>query len=394
MRTLVGVMACGMTAAAAAGQTPGFHLIGHAPGTNIGWTTSLSQDGAVAAGYNFAGTGTAAVGFRWTAAGGRQDLTGAGVPGLVSVFGVNSTGSVRVGMMRDLPDAYHAFRETGGGLVDLGVLPNNESSRANGISGDGSIVVGQCEVGPSGNNTFGVAFRWTQSTGMQALPHLRPGGSLTQARAISRDGSTIVGLSQTGGIFGPIEAFSWTQGGGMVPLPGLPGAPFSRGEANAVNADGSVIVGSAPDENGFTRAVKWTSAGVESLGTLPGEFSLRAMAVSDDGQVIGGSTGLDGYAFVWTPSTGMIWLSDHLASSGVVVPPEWRLRYVHSISGDGLTFAGEAVSDAGVRQGFVATVPAPAGGMVVLGLGFVPRRRQRMSTSQWRMRMGRRMMQA
>lgn len=355
MRMLMGVMACGMTAAAAAGQTPGFHLVGFAPGGTASIARALSADGDTAVG----GTGgfpgnLIGPGFVWTTAGGRYDFgLEPGMPAFTAPTSVSSDGGTLAGWMRETPQTdVRAFRRTESGLLqDLGVLPNNQSSRANGISGDGSIVVGQCEVGPSGNNTFGVAFRWTQQSGMEALPHLRPEGSMTQALCISRDGSTIVGLSQTGGIFGPIEAFSWTQGGGMVPLPGLPGAPFSRGEANAVNADGSVIVGSAPDENGFTRAVKWTSAGVESLGTLPGEFSLRAMAVSDDGQVIGGSTGLDGYAFVWTPSTGMTWLSDHLASFGVILPPEWRLESVYSISGDGLTFAGEAVSDAGVRQG-------------------------------------------
>jgi len=373
--------AIGLCAAAAAGQTPSFDFVGFPPGATASVVNGLSSDGSTAVG----GTGGLPVpvtpGFVWTRSGGRYDFgLEPGMPAVTVPHSVSSSGGVVAGYMRPTQvAASRAFRWTGIGLPqDLGVLPGNLSSWANGISGDGQIVVGQSEVGNGGGNTFGVAFRWTQQTGMQQLPHLRPGGSLTQALGISRDGSTIVGLSRTGPIGAPYEAFSWTQGGGMVPLPGLPGAAFPWGTANAVSADGSVSVGNAVGVQGSNRMVRWTGGGVEDLGVLPGYTSSKAQAVSDDGLVVAGvsyESGSNFLATVWTPATGQVSLVDYLASSSVVVPTGWSLVDAHAVSGDGFTFAGQARSAAGVRQGFVATVPAPAG-LIVFGSALLLRRRR------------------
>jgi hypothetical protein len=70
-------------------------------------------------------------------------------------------------------------------------------------------------------------------------------------------------------------------------------------------------------------------------------------------------------------------LSDFLSHHGTLVPQGWHLDRVVAISGDGLTFAGEARSTAGVRQGFVATIPAPSGLLVVFSSAlFLVRRRR------------------
>ena len=67
-----------------------------------------------------------------------------------------------------------------------------------------------------------------------------PGGSFESiANGISADGSVIVGQGISAA--GP-EAFRWTREGGMVGLGDLPGGAF-QSEANDVYADGSVIVG-------------------------------------------------------------------------------------------------------------------------------------------------------
>src|SRR5690606_23749775 len=147
-------------------------------------------------------------------------------------------------------------------VESLGILPNHDRSRALGVSGDGRIVVGQCEIVVGGGYRFGEAFRWTAETGMQSIGHLRPEGTKTQALAISRDGSTIVGASQSFGSGGPTEAFSWTESGGFTALPRLPGASSTAwSQAHAVNVDGSVIVGQADNTQGLTRAVRWTASG-------------------------------------------------------------------------------------------------------------------------------------
>ena len=67
-----------------------------------------------------------------------------------------------------------------------------------------------------------------------------PGGVIeSEARGVSADGSTVVGLSKSGS--GP-EAFHWTSGVGMIGLGDLAGGVFES-RAFGVSADGSVVVG-------------------------------------------------------------------------------------------------------------------------------------------------------
>jgi len=379
MRTLIGTVVFGLCAATAAGQTPAFHLVGlPAGGTGSDGVRGLSQDGMVAVGTNFAGR---LIGFRWTAAGGREDYgLLPGMPNGTRAFAVSGNGNVIAGSIVGNPIESASVRIGNALVQDLGIVPGHHSSRALAVSGDGTIVVGQNMAGSGTNYTSGKAFRWTAQTGMQPMPHLRAGGSLTQARGISRDGTTIVGMSQFDGTGGPIEAFRWTQSGGMVPLPNLPGATILETFANAANADGSVIVGNAASATpqNYYHAVRWTSGGVQDLGVLPGALNSHAYAMSDDGNVIGGISAVfpSEIPFVWTPALGMIPLADHLASSGVIIPQGWTLNSLWAISGDGLTFAGSARSGSGDRQGFVATVPAPSGVVIVIGSALLLVRRR------------------
>src|SRR6266849_4422667 len=92
----------------------------------------------------------------------------------------------------------------------LGSLPGASWSGSNGVSADGSTVVGYS--GQTG-------FRWTAALGMQDLGAT---GAFTSSNAIgaSQDGSVVVGSLE-----GPTSAhaFRWTTGGGMQDLGVLPG---------------------------------------------------------------------------------------------------------------------------------------------------------------------------
>src|SRR5262249_51909701 len=150
-----------------------------------------------------------------------------GLSGVQSVAnGVSGNGSVVVGWSQSSNgavtpgDRYEAFRWSGGTMSGLGYLPGGSRSIATGTNSDGSVVVGWGNT----NNASGApeAFRWTAGTGMVGLGFL-PGGSLSQATATNADGSVVVGNTDS-------EAFRWTAGTGMVGLTGLD-------KANAVNAN-------------------------------------------------------------------------------------------------------------------------------------------------------------
>ncbi|HEY3244808.1 MAG TPA: PEP-CTERM sorting domain-containing protein, partial [Phycisphaerae bacterium] len=149
---------------------------------------------------------------------------------------VSADGSVVVGSSTS-PDDYQAFRWTAAGGVEyLGFLAYFYSE-ATGVSPDGSVVVGgssydSVDWGPE-------AFRWTVADGMQPLGFL-PGQNQSRAEGVSVNGSVIVGTSW-GNV---VEHFRWAALGGMQVLNGFPGAYCPCGEARAVSADGSVIVGS------------------------------------------------------------------------------------------------------------------------------------------------------
>ncbi len=342
--------------AQAAPPEPGFYLPGLAPGAKTGWVTALSSDGNTAAGFT-ADSGSYVAGYTWNFTTGRSDFgLLPGMPPYTPAYGLSDNGVV-VGVMQSGLDPSRAYRWTGSGpLQDLGVLPGEERMFANGVSGDGTVVVGYGEHGKY-TALDGQAFRWTPTKGMQGLGYLHPFSINSHANAISRDGNTIVGTELDWTL--TQRAFVWREASGMTALPWLPN-PFSADtDAEAVSADGSVVVGSAFHSSGNTHAVRWVNGEIEDL-TIGSSFGgSKAYAVSGDGKVVGG---IAGPAIIWTSATGMMDAEDYLALFGVVVPAEYRIERIHAISGDGLTFAGEARNlTTWFREGFVATVPATGG---------------------------------
>ncbi len=227
----------------------------------------------------------------------------------------------------------------------------NTYSHANGISANGSTVIGR-----SGHLTLGVwwGWRWTEEGGYQGLPSLPVGRfSSNGIAAQSADGGVMVGYTRSqysnnsacfwvgpeynvqslgvgGGASGvsadgsviignanAIGAFRWTQATGVVALGN------SLTSATAISADGSVIVGQVGYE-----AFRWSAAtGMVMLGGLPGvpgpNYS-RVSHVSSDGSVIVGRSPTSGEAYRWTAATGMVGLGftgavDDINSDGSVI---------------------------------------------------------------------------
>ncbi len=301
------------------------------------------------------------------------DLTGGAFDSRAE--GISADGSVIVGTGQGAAGR-EAFRWTdGGGMVGLGRQPGAAESHAYDVSADGSVVVGGSQQ----------AFRWTQADGMVGLGNLPGGGggSLGAAFGVSADGSVVVG-----GDGSPPEAFRWTSATGMIGLGAL--NPYSS-EAEAVSADGSVIVG------GLGQAFRWTTAdGMVGMDALPGSSFTWALGLSADGSTAVGVAGFPGggqRAALWNAQGEIVDLSGIVASDvsgdgSIVVGsgpggatiwdakhslfvlqdllrdlydldlPGWRLYWATAISDDGHTIAGWGFDPAGGIQAWRVTISA------------------------------------
>jgi len=206
----------------------------------------------------------------------------------------------------------------------LGNLGGN-SSHAFGVSDNGSVV-----VGVSANANYQErAFRWTLANGMQNLGSL--GGSQSVANAVSADGSIIVGYSRDANEIK--RAFKWTAATGMQDL-----GAGDWTDAVAISADGSVII----INNGMDGlAYRWTSGGMENLGTLGGNQTI-AYDISADGSVIVGfsyvSAG-DPYAFRWVSGSGIQQIGTYYS-------------FARGVSADGNTVTGSETGALGLHRAF------------------------------------------
>lgn len=133
-----------------------------------------------------------------------------------------------------------------------------------------------------------------------------PGHSGSVARGINENGD-VVGWSN-----GPdgTRAFVFTDGQGMVELPGLPDKP--RSLARDINNAGIVVGNANAGGVDIGHAVRWTNGVPEDLGVLDvGPYS-EANAVNDAGAVTGYSyVTIDGHvtgphAFLYTDADGMV----------------------------------------------------------------------------------------
>lgn len=270
---------------------------------------------------------------------------------------MSADGSVVVGV-----NGTSAFRwDAVNGMVGLPDLPGGGvNAQANGVSDDGSIIVGQ------GFSSLGTeAFRWDATTGSVGLGVLQSPGE-SWANAITGDGTVIVG-GGTRNLNPP--ALKWDATGTLSQLPST-GAAI----ANAVSADGSVVVGAGGSGVG-TQAVLWNGIRREILGafaTNSGVLSSSALDVSADGSVVVGTSATTSLAtaFVWDRTLGLRRLDVVLASLGVDLTG-WTLTSATGISADGQTIVGYGINPVtGANEAWIAVIPEPTTALF-LGLGLI-----------------------
>jgi probable HAF family extracellular repeat protein len=176
-------------------------------------------------------------------------------------------------------------------MNDLGTLGGTVSS-ARAVSADGTVIVGSSYLSGASNS---IAFKYENGT-MTSLGTL--GGASSIAYGVSADGSVIVGQSTNGSQF---TAFKY-ENGVMTNLGTLGG---TRSIARAVSSNGLVIVGESYLSGSSNNiAFKYENGVMTSLGTLGG-ISSQAYGVSADGSVIvGNSQTLIGYNVAYKYENG------------------------------------------------------------------------------------------
>lgn len=243
------------------------------------------------------------------------------------------------------------------GFPDLPGLSGERSSVAQGISADGSVVVGYAGAvwpGQASPFTQERAFRWTETGGFEVLPG-ETAQQVTVAWGVSADGGTVVG--SRGFNSSPLV---WS---GPAPSAPLTESPTPNGRALSASADGSVIV-LETSLAGSLGVLRWMPGSAPmTLGPTPEGVTIaqiRGGFISADGSAIAGGLEFGGglEAFRWTSDGGIAVLGD--------LPGGERFSEASGISADGATLVGIA-TDANGRQ---AMKWDEAAGMV--GLGNLP----------------------
>jgi probable HAF family extracellular repeat protein len=346
-----------------------FTPLGDLPGGSFAsYANGVSADGKVVVGYSFTDTGYEA--FRWTTETGMVSLGGPNT----NAASVSADGSVIVGFHKNGAEAMRWTVETG--IVGLGHISQGSlASQAQGVSGDGTVIVGYNAY------SFGhlEAFRWTAETGMVGIGYLGEGDIESSACCVSADGHVIAGSS---GTQTTIQPFRWTADAGMIGLGDLPGG-FSDGVSRGISADGRVIVGGSGSGKDQLRleAFRWTSeAGMVGLGAL-GDDTHESVAndASADGSIIVGdniaASFLRDEAFIWSENTGIQNLRELLVNDyglGELLNG-WALERAHAITPDGLTVVGFGRNARGQEEAWRVqfVVPEPGAAIGLMFLGFV-----------------------
>lgn len=366
------LLACSVAPASVFAQSAG--IVGDAdipgkPTPNIGvGFLDISGDGATIAG-TVRVDATTYKAYRITTSG-YEALPGVSGDAYVLAYGVSDDGTVIAGISAPTYSSRAAAVVWEGtsmtALTHLNpVAGYSQASAANGVSGDGKVIVGSSTTSVGATH----AVRWVNKGAPEDLNG--SGFNTSMAQRASRDGSVIVGYG--GNSTYTNEAFVWTQSGGMVGLGVLPadvGTTYAKSRATDVSADGNVVVGYSLGRGSGdnAEAFRWTSSGgLTGLGFLPGGNDSRAMAVNADGSVIVGSATKPGTyvaqevtAFRWTSGSGMQTVSAWLTANGVNVGTNTFTDAV-GVSDDGNVIIGKGQIN-GTTQQYIARVNTSGGG--------------------------------
>jgi probable HAF family extracellular repeat protein len=298
------------------------------------------------------------MGFRW-----KPDSGFAASPNNLSTpYDASFDGRVLLTDVRESGDAQTAFwvEENGGNLIVLD--PANLDAKyivGTELSSEGTVVAGYVQF--SNDDLATEAFVWSSATDLVRLGYAHETDKISAAEGISGDGQVVVGTS--GRDPSAEWAFRWTESEGMTDLGTLPG--FTTSAATAASFDGRVIVGGSFRAE-FGEAFRWSQEeGLVGLGVFPGYDLSAASAVSADGAIIvGTNTSVSALSvpFIWSAEQGMRSLQQVLIEDyglGAQLAG-WQLYSADDLSADGRVIVGTGLSPRGESEAWRAVlVPEP-----------------------------------
>jgi len=350
--------------------------------TGANYPSDISADGSVVVGNSSDGTYET---FRWTELTGAVMLggstasigTGAGIPE-VSNDGQHVSATV---IDPDSTRATQGIWTKGiGWEVSMPPIPptggpdDHSYGSAWGISGDGTTLTGLFwRYGQPDGSAH--ANSWNRITGV--FTELPTPHNSCRGNGISYDGSVVVGWSErTDGVWSPTV---WENGGVEV----IADTGWFT-EAKGVSDDGNTVWGNTHDPlTNQTSATIWkrTDSGWDEniLGVLPGTAPNYGEAFVLDLAEIGNiAVGLNSFTwgnstgFVWTLNEGMVSAIDFFNAYGLTFDPNFVIDSLTGISHDGMKICGYGHDKSvfnGPPQGFVVTMEYVSAVPVVLGAG-------------------------
>ncbi|MEB0011090.1 hypothetical protein QN379_04285 [Glaciimonas sp. Gout2] len=250
------------------------------------WATAVNMDGTVIAGMLQRPGREDPRPFKWTAETGIVDLTQINAqletfcPAVLSADGATMGG--RILNPKNSAET-RAVLVSNDVITFLGSKQKNEASRVKAMTPNGEVVVGEI------NNHV---FRWKKGDGLKDISIVKGRRLSSYANGVSDDGSVVVGSVF---IDGAERAYRWTEKEGIKNLGTLiktKGTYDVYSKAFAVSGDGKIVYGiSSANSEEENHLFRWTAdTGMVDLGKTTGNISERNIAgVSSDGSILAGS---------------------------------------------------------------------------------------------------------
>lgn len=336
-----------------------FRGLGDLPGGGFSsHAVDISADGTTVVGQSASAGGGEA--FRWRDGVMLRlgDLAGGAFGS--SAVAVSADGAVIVGQgTTDQGQRAVCWRD--GAILDLGIAPGFDDSDASGVSDDGRVIVGSCW-----RPGYAQAGRWAPqimrgvrwSGGrIELLPEPRYAPDIVRPGGISGDGRLVFGYCELQ-FQATTRAVVWENAGAARYL--APPGPGARpNEVRAATPDGRVLALAMRFVGIGFHAGRWAGGKCEPLALKhPPETSSSTYDISADGRVIvGWRNDIEGFhALVWDATHGVRDLNAVLEQSCGLDLTGWELPYARCISADGRTIVGNGINPLGDEEAWIVRV--------------------------------------